>query len=108
MLAPDRCTPNPFSRTPHPHFPTPPRRSVTERDIDLHSVLRYHRFFEHLPRLLHELLGADRVAGRDVAQDQPLRTRGERHLGGFARRRVPRLLRPILLLLPKRRLVNEQ
>src|SRR5437879_3711932 len=25
ILAPDPCTPNPFSRTPHPHFPTPPR-----------------------------------------------------------------------------------
>src|SRR6266568_3667770 len=90
--------------TPH----SPRFGSVSERYIDLHPILRHHRLFEHLPRLLHELLGADRIAGRHVAQDQTLRIRGERHLGGFARRRVPRLLRPILLLLPKGRLVNEQ
>src|SRR5213592_1464844 len=34
--------------------------------------------------------------------------RGERHLSCFARRRMPRLLGPLLLLLPKRRLVNQQ
>src|SRR5438445_6478548 len=81
---------------------------IAERNVDFHSVLRHHRLLEHLPRLLHQLLRADRVARRDVAQDQTLRIRGERHLGGLPRRRVPRLLRPILFLLPERRLVNEQ
>src|SRR5213592_3554197 len=34
--------------------------------------------------------------------------RGERHLSCFARRRMPLLLGPLLLLLPKRRPVNQQ
>src|SRR5205809_4616776 len=34
--------------------------------------------------------------------------RGQRDLSGLARRRMPRLLGPLLLLLPKRRLVNQE
>src|SRR5436189_3413930 len=34
--------------------------------------------------------------------------RGQRHLSCFPRRRMPRLLSPLLLLLPKRRLVNQE
>src|SRR5207247_11261460 len=33
---------------------------------------------------------------------------GKCYLSGFPRRRMPRLLRPLLLLLPKRRLVNQE
>src|SRR5213594_2101075 len=64
----------PSSTTPHSprlvrRVPLPtPHGLFAERYIDLHPVLRHHRFFEHLPRLLHELLRADRVARRDVAQ----------------------------------------
>src|SRR2546425_1952373 len=59
-------------------LPTPPRRLVTERHVDLHPVLRHHRLPKHLPRFLDELFRADRIAGRDVAQDETLRIRGER------------------------------
>src|SRR5438309_10996855 len=81
--------------SPLPHFPT--QFSVTERHVYLHPILRHHRLLEHLPRLLHQLLRADRVARRHVAQDQTLRVGRERDLRRLPRRRVPRLLRPILL-----------
>src|SRR2546425_11500587 len=43
-----------------------------------------------------------------MAQDQPPRLRCECYLSRLARRRMPRLLGPILLLPPKRRLVNQK
>src|SRR2546426_11148114 len=43
-----------------------------------------------------------------MAQDQPPRLRCECYLSRLARRRMPRLLGPLLLLLPKRRLVNQK
>src|SRR6184192_580042 len=43
-----------------------------------------------------------------MAQDQSPRFRRECYLSRLARRRMPRLLGPLLLLLPKRRLVNQQ
>src|ERR1041385_110462 len=82
--------------------------SVWKRDLDRHPILGDRRLLEHLPCLLDELLGADRVARRDVRQHQAPSLGRERHLRRLARRRMPRLLGPILLLLPKRRLVNQQ
>src|SRR5437899_7039923 len=79
--------------------------SVAEGYLDRHPVLRHHRLLEHLARLLHQLLGANRIPRRYVTQYEASRFRGECYLRGLARRRMPRLLGPLLLLLPKRRLV---
>src|SRR5712692_811181 len=43
-----------------------------------------------------------------MTQYEALGFRGECYLSCFPRRRMPRLLRPLLLLLPKRRLVNQE
>src|SRR6185437_15452261 len=69
-----------------------PRRSIGEWDLDRHPVLRYDRFFEHVPCLLHQLLCTDRVASRDVTQHEAPSLGGQRYLRRFARRRMPRLL----------------
>src|SRR6266480_2687482 len=86
----------------------PRRPSVGEWDLYRHPVLRHNRLFEHVTGLLDQLLGTDRITCRNVRQDQPPSLRTQRYLSGLARRRMPRLLRPLLLLLPKRRLVNQE
>src|SRR2546426_226580 len=43
-----------------------------------------------------------------MAQDQPPRLRCECYLSGLTRGRVPRLIGPLLLPLPTRRLVNQE
>src|SRR2546427_7779323 len=83
-------------------------RLVRKGNLDRHPVLRYNRLSEHVTCLLDQLLGTDRITCRNVRQDQPPSLRRQRHLSCFGRRRMPRLLSPLLLLLPKRRLVNQQ
>src|SRR5207253_4297324 len=86
-----------------------PRRtpSVAEGNLYRHPILCHHRLLEHLARLLHQLLGTNRVPRGDVRQDESPSLGRQRDLRRFARRRMPRLLGPLLLLLPKRRLVNQ-
>src|SRR6266550_7675341 len=81
---------------------------VLIRHLDRHPVLRNHCLLEHLPCLLHQFLGTDRITRGNVRQHQPPSLRSQRYLSCFARRRMPRLLGPLLLLLPKRRLVNQE
>src|SRR6266576_3571927 len=83
-------------------------RLVRKGNLDRHPVLRYNRLSEHVTCLLDQLLGTDRITCRNVRQDQPPSLRRQRHLSCFARRRMHRLLGPLLLLLPKRRLVNQE
>src|SRR6266576_471803 len=73
-----------------------------------HPVLRYNRLLKHVTGLLDQLLGTDRITRGNVRQHQPPSLRSQRYLSGLARRRMPRLLGPLLLLLPKRRLVNQE
>src|SRR6266480_3299696 len=86
----------------------PRRPSVGEWDLYRHPVLRYNRLLKHVTCLLDQLLGTDRITCRNVRQHQPPSLRSQRYLSGLARRRMPRLLGPLLLLLPKRRLVNQE
>src|SRR2546426_180153 len=73
-----------------------------------HPVLRNNRLLKHVTCLLDQPLGTDRITCRNVRQPQPPSLRSQRYLSCFARRRMPRLLGPLLLLLPKRRLVNQE
>src|SRR6266550_1160766 len=83
-------------------------RLVRKGHLNRHAILCDHRLFKDFARFLHQLFRTDRITRRHVRQHQAPSLRGERHLSGFARRRMPRLLRPLLLLLPKRRLVNQE
>src|SRR6266480_5597011 len=86
----------------------PRRPSVGEWDLYRHPILRNHSLLENVPSLLHQLFCTDRITRGNVRQDQPPSLRSQRYLSCFARRRMPRLLGPLLLLLPKRRLVNQE
>src|SRR5439155_10405178 len=85
-----------------------PRRSIGERNLDRHAVLGHCSFLENFPCFLDQLVCTDGVPSGNMAQDQPPRLRCECYLSRLSRRRMPRLLGPLLLLLPKRRLVNQQ
>src|SRR5256885_12168148 len=82
--------------------------SVLIRHLYGHPILRNNRLLEDLTSLLDQLVGTDRVPRRDVTEHQAPSLRGEGHLRRLTRRRMPRLLGPLLLLLPKRRLMDEQ
>src|SRR5205823_1179577 len=84
-----------------------PRTLVAERHLDRHPILRHCSLLEDIPRFLDKLLGTDRVACRDVRQHEAPSLGRQRHLRRLARRRMPRLLGPVLFFLPKGRLVNQ-
>src|SRR5438552_16308 len=84
-----------------------PRTLVVERHLYRHPILRDDGLLEHVPRLLDKLLSADRVACRYMRQHEAPGLRCQSNLGSLARRRMPRLLGPVLLFLPKGRLVNQ-
>src|SRR6266566_6570784 len=91
---------------PHSAFRFP--HLVLIRHLYRHPILRNHSLLENVPSLLHQLFCTDRITRGNVRQHQPPSLRSQRYLSGLARRRMPRLLGPLLLLLPKRRLVNQE
>src|SRR5439155_20752150 len=86
----------------------PSTRPVCKANLNPHPILCDRRLRKNFPPFLYQLLGTNRVPRRHMTQYEAPSFRGERHLSCFARRRMPRLLGPLLLLLPKRRLVNQQ
>src|SRR5205807_7071380 len=82
--------------------------SIGEGHLDGHPVFRDYSLLEHLTRLLHQLVRTNRIPRRDVTENESPGIGGQSDLSRLARRRMPRLLGPLLLLLPKRRLVTQQ
>src|SRR5438105_12639613 len=91
---------------PHSAFRIP--HSVLIRHLYGHPILRDYSLLEHLTRLLHQLVRTNRIPRRDVTENEAPGIGGQSDLSRLTRRRMPRLLSALLLLLPKRRLVDEQ
>ena len=89
--------------------PGPPRRSVAQGQLHGEPVVGHlHRPLELLARLREQPRGIGVVAAGQVREDEAPGARLARHLRRLARRRVPRLLRPRLLVVGEGGLVDEQ
>src|SRR5205085_5993708 len=76
--------------------------------VDLCSISSNERFGKDASRLSFELRGVARVTGRKMGEHQSPHAGVARHLCRLARRRMPGLDRALGLLVPERRLVNQQ
>src|SRR4029077_20012454 len=82
--------------------------SLGKRYVDFQSIFRNTRVGKHFARFFHQFIGTDRVARRNVRQQETLGIRGKRNLRRFLRGRMTGVTSAIALCVAERCLVNQE